>query len=79
MYLNHKIYAMVACHLNFKFQVLALLKGTKELGVAHFFVDLPKIKDISKKEKKKQVMTIEQDVVAHNFEKCTKNIKLLKP
>jgi hypothetical protein len=27
---------MVACHLNFQFQVLALLKGTKELGVANF-------------------------------------------
>jgi hypothetical protein len=65
------MYAMVACHFNFKFQVLVLLKGTKELGVAHFIVDLPKIKDISK-EKKKQVMTIEHDVVAHNFEKCTK-------
>jgi hypothetical protein len=32
---------MVACHLNFQFQVLALLKGTKELGVAHFIVDTP--------------------------------------
>jgi hypothetical protein len=29
---------MVACHLNFQFQVLALLKGTKELGVANFNV-----------------------------------------
>jgi hypothetical protein len=25
----------------FQFQVLALLKGTKELGVAHFIVDAP--------------------------------------
>jgi hypothetical protein len=32
---------MVACHLNFQFQVLALLKGTKELGVAHFTMDAP--------------------------------------
>jgi hypothetical protein len=30
---------MVACHLNFQFQVLALLKGTKEFGMAHFTVD----------------------------------------
>jgi hypothetical protein len=29
---------MVTCHLNFQFQVLALLKGTKELGVANFIV-----------------------------------------
>jgi hypothetical protein len=32
---------MVACYLNFQFQVLTLLKGTKELGVAHFTVDTP--------------------------------------
>ncbi len=32
---------MVACHLNFQFQVLTLLKGTKELGVVHFIVDTP--------------------------------------
>jgi hypothetical protein len=32
---------MVACHFNFQFQVLALLKGTKELGVAHFTMDTP--------------------------------------
>ncbi len=32
---------MVACHLNFQFQVLVLLKGTKELGLAHFIVDIP--------------------------------------
>jgi hypothetical protein len=59
MQLIHKIYAMDTCHPNFQFQVLALLKETKELGVANFIVDLPKIKDISKKEKKKKVMTIE--------------------
>jgi hypothetical protein len=28
--------AMVACHLNFQFQILALLERTKELGLAHF-------------------------------------------
>jgi len=32
---------MVAWHLNFQFQVLALLKGIKELGVVHFTVDAP--------------------------------------
>ncbi len=32
---------MVACHLNFQFQVLVLLKGTKELGVAHYTMDNP--------------------------------------
>ncbi len=32
---------MVACHLNFQFQVLALLKRTKELGVIHFTMDAP--------------------------------------
>jgi hypothetical protein len=32
---------MIACRLNFQFQVLALLKGTKELGLAHFIVDVP--------------------------------------
>ncbi len=32
---------MVACHLNFQFQVLALLKWTKELGVTHFTMDAP--------------------------------------
>jgi hypothetical protein len=31
---------MVACHLNFQFQVLAFLKGTKELGVTHFIADV---------------------------------------
>jgi len=30
---------MVACHFYFQFQVLTLLKGSKELGVAHFIVD----------------------------------------
>jgi len=35
---------MVACHLNFQFQVLVLLKGTKELGVAPYTMDLPIIK-----------------------------------
>jgi hypothetical protein len=30
---------MVVCHFNFQFQVLALLKGTKELGVGHFTMD----------------------------------------
>jgi hypothetical protein len=35
---------MVTCHLNFQFQVLALLKGTKDLGVAHFIVDVPSLK-----------------------------------
>jgi hypothetical protein len=35
---------MVACHLNFQFQVLALLKRTKELGVAHFTMDTPSYK-----------------------------------
>jgi hypothetical protein len=35
---------MVACHLNFQFQVLALLKGTKELGVNHFTMDTPSYK-----------------------------------
>jgi hypothetical protein len=59
MQLMHKIYAMVTCHLNFQFQVLALLKETKELGVAYFIVNLPKIKDISKKEKNKKIITIE--------------------
>ncbi len=29
---------MVACHLNFQFQVLTLLKGTKVLGVAKLIV-----------------------------------------
>jgi hypothetical protein len=29
---------MVACHLNFQFQVLDLLKGTKEFGVDNFIV-----------------------------------------
>jgi hypothetical protein len=33
---------MVACHLNFQFQVLTFLKGTKELGVSHFTLDAPK-------------------------------------
>ncbi len=42
MQLNHKFCAMVACHLNFQFQVLTLLKRTKELGLAHFIVDVPK-------------------------------------
>jgi hypothetical protein len=32
---------MVACHFNFQFQVLAVLKGTTELGVTHFTVDAP--------------------------------------
>jgi len=32
---------MVACHFNFQFQVVAILKGTKELGVVHFTVDAP--------------------------------------
>jgi hypothetical protein len=32
---------MVACHLNFQFQILALLKRTKELDVVHFIVDAP--------------------------------------
>jgi hypothetical protein len=32
---------MVACHFNFQFQVLALLKGTKALGVTHFTMDTP--------------------------------------
>jgi len=32
---------MVACHLNFKFQIFALLKGIEELGVTHFIVDIP--------------------------------------
>ncbi len=32
---------MFACHFNFQFQVLALLKGTKELGVVHFTMDAP--------------------------------------
>ncbi len=32
---------MVTCDPNFQFQVLAFLKGTKELGVAHFAVDAP--------------------------------------
>jgi len=41
MSLNHKLCAMVAWHLNFQFQVLALLKGIKELGVVHFMVDAP--------------------------------------
>jgi len=40
MWLNHKFCAMVACHLNFQFQVFVLLKGTKELGVIHYTVDL---------------------------------------
>jgi hypothetical protein len=31
MWINHKFCAMVACHFNFQFQVLTLLKGTKEL------------------------------------------------
>ncbi len=42
MQLNHKFCAMVACHLNFQFQVLTLLKRTKELGLVHFIVDVPK-------------------------------------
>jgi hypothetical protein len=32
---------MVACHLNFQFQGFVLLKGIKELGVAHYIVDAP--------------------------------------
>jgi hypothetical protein len=32
---------MVTCHLNFQFQILVLLKGTKELGVAHYTMDTP--------------------------------------
>ncbi len=32
---------MVTCHFNFQFQVLALLKGKKELGVVHFTMDAP--------------------------------------
>jgi hypothetical protein len=32
---------MVACHLNFQFQVLVILKETKELGVVHFTMDAP--------------------------------------
>ncbi len=43
MRLNHKVFAMVACHLNFQFQVFTLLKWTKELGLAHFIVDVPPI------------------------------------
>jgi len=35
---------MVACHLNFHFQVLAFFKGTKELGVTHFTMDVPSYK-----------------------------------
>ncbi len=42
MQLNHKFCAMVACHLNFQFQVLTLLKRTRELGLVHFIVDVPK-------------------------------------
>jgi hypothetical protein len=41
MWLNHKFCAMVACHLNFQFQVLALLKRTKKLVLANFIVDVP--------------------------------------
>jgi hypothetical protein len=43
MWLNHKLFAMIACHLNFQFQIFALLNGTKELGVVHFIVDVPYI------------------------------------
>jgi hypothetical protein len=32
---------MVACHFNFQFQILAFLRGTKELGVTHFVADAP--------------------------------------
>jgi hypothetical protein len=32
---------MVACHFNFQFQAFVILKGTKELGVAHYIVDAP--------------------------------------
>ncbi len=39
MWLNHKFCAMVACHLNFQFQVLAFWKGTKELGVDHLYCE----------------------------------------
>ncbi len=41
MWLNHKFCAMVAYHFNFQFQVLTLLKRTKELGLAHFIMDIP--------------------------------------
>jgi hypothetical protein len=30
---------MVACHLNFQFQVFTFLKRIKELGVVHFTMD----------------------------------------
>jgi hypothetical protein len=38
---------MVACHLNFQFQILIPLKGKKELGVVHFIVDTPFIQIIN--------------------------------
>ncbi len=41
MQLNHKFCAMVACHFNFQFPVLTFLKRTKELGLAHFIVNVP--------------------------------------
>jgi len=40
MRLNYKVFAMVAYHLNFQFQVLTFLKRTKELGLAHFIVGI---------------------------------------
>jgi hypothetical protein len=46
---------MVACHFNFQFQVLTLLKGTKELGLINFIVDIPLMTSSIEVQKTKQV------------------------